>query len=466
MGLSGRRHARTGAPTAPGGEAAVGGVPGLGVRRTAASILRQVVERGSPLDALLDEQHGNAHLRALSPRDRALTRAILGAALRRRGEIGIALSRCLDRPLPAGAGAVSAILHVAAAQILFLDVPDHAAVSLAVAQADADRSARTARGLVNGVLRRLARGRAEILADVDPAVANTPDWLLARWSAAYGSDTARAIGAAHLVPPGLDLTPQRDAEASAERLGGALLPTGTIRLAETGRVAELPGYADGAWWVQDAAAALPARLLGDVAGKRILDLCAAPGGKTAQLAAAGAAVTAVDLSESRLRRLNGNLERLRLSARLVAADVLAWEPGETFDAVLLDAPCSATGTIRRHPDIPWLKRPGDITALADLQGRMLDRAAALVAPGGAVVFCTCSLEREEGEAQIAPFLQRYPAMALEPIAGPEIGGQAQLITPAGFLRTLPSHGFATEDAGPALMAGMDGFFAARFRKRG
>jgi 16S rRNA (cytosine967-C5)-methyltransferase len=234
-----------------------------------------------------------------------------------------------------------------------------------------------------------------------------------------------------------------------------------VRLAGTHRVTDLPGYSEGAWWVQDAAAALPARLLGNVAGKSIADLCAAPGGKTAALAAAGASVTAIDISASRLKRLSGNLQRLQLEARLIATDVLKWEPAEKFDAVLLDAPCSSTGTIRRHPDIPWLKREEDIVTLSGLQAKMLDRAAMLVKSGEILIYCTCSLEVEEGEAQVAPFLARNPGFALEPIEAHEIAGLSELLTAAGTLRTLPCHSFGEAP----ILHGMDGFFAARFRRR-
>jgi 16S rRNA (cytosine967-C5)-methyltransferase len=435
-------------------------VAGLGARRTAVALLRQVVERRVPLDVLLDEAHGNAHFRALDARDRSLVRAIVGIALRRRGEIHTAIAARLDRPLPEGAGELSAILSVGATQILYLDIPDHAAVNIAVAQAAAGRDTRAARGLVNGVLRRIAREREDILAQTAPGRANTPDWLFQRWVAAYGDTTAEAIANAHLAPPALDLSVKAEPVYWAERLGGVLLPTGTIRLADAGRVSELPGYAEGAWWVQDAAAALPARLLGDVAGKYVVDLCAAPGGKTAELAAAGAIVTAVDISASRLRRLAANLERLGLTARLEPVDLLAWSPDRRFDGVLLDAPCTATGTIRRHPDILWLKRPNDVPVLADLQAKMLDRAAALVAPAGLLVFCTCSLEPEEGEAQVAPFLARHPEFSLIPIGADELAGLTHLVTPAGMLRTLPCHGFGPTPA----FQGMDGFFAARFRR--
>lgn len=471
MGLKARRANGTGSGRARDSTrrsaAALSEPPGLAVRKTAASILRQVIERSVPLDALTDEANGAEHFRALDPRDRSLVRAILGAALRRRGEIHAALRRCLDRPLPLNAGALAAILHVGAAQILFLDVPDHAAVSLAVAHAWSDRTARNARGLVNSVLRRIARERDDILARPDAARLNAPDWLFRRWSESYGEAVAERIAEAHLVPPGLDLSVRADPALWAERLDGVALPTGTVRLRETRRVSALAGYAEGAWWVQDAAAALPARLLGDVAGKTVADLCAAPGGKTAELAASGAFVTAVDISASRLRRLTANLDRLQLKAAIETADILTWAPARTFDAVLLDAPCMATGTIRRHPDVALLKRPDDLDTLASLQARMLDSAAALVSPGGLLVFCTCSLEPEEGEAQVAPFLGRHPEFAAAPVDPAELSGLAHLISPSGALRTLPFHGFGADLISPHILdtlSGMDGFFAARFRR--
>jgi 16S rRNA (cytosine967-C5)-methyltransferase len=452
------RAAHRGRSAEPAGAAAA--PPGLAVRRTATAILRQVVERKTPLDTALDPEGGNPHLRALDVRDRALVRAILGQALRRRGEIEAALDTVLDRPLPPGADALSAILHVAAAQILFLDVADHAAVNLAVAEAAGDRRTGRARGLVNGVLRRLARERDEILARPDAASLNTPPWLFERWRAAYGEATAAAIAAAHLQPPGLDISATAEPQLWAGKLGGVLLPTGTVRLMETQRVFDLPGYDEGAWWVQDAAAALPVRLLGDVAEKRVADLCAAPGGKTAALCVGGADVTAVDISRNRLKRVAANLERLKLEARLEVADILDWRPARAFDAVLLDAPCTATGTIRRHPDIPWTKEPGDIATLAALQAKMLVAAASLVRPGGLLVFCTCSLEQEEGEAQVAPFLARHADFTLVPIDAGEVAGLEDAITPEGFLRTLPCYSFGAA----AAMHGMDGFFAARFRR--
>jgi 16S rRNA (cytosine967-C5)-methyltransferase len=425
-----------------------------------------------PLDALTDDGHGAEHFRALDIRDRGLTRAIVATALRRRGEIDAALKRCLDRPLPPDSGALSAILHVGAAQILFLDVPDHAAVSLAVAHASLDRTARNARGLANSVLRRVARERAEIVARADAARLNAPEWLFARWSAAYGEAAAEAIAEAHLLPPGLDFSVKGEPEIWAERLGGIVLPTGTVRVAEGRRVSALPGYAEGAWWIQDAAAALPARLLGDVAGKHVADLCAAPG--EARRRACGS------------RRQGDSRRHLGQPAPpgFHEPDASA-SPGRdarrrrpclgprasNSTPCLLDAPCSATGTIRRHPDVQWLKQPQDIATLSALQARLMDRAADLVAPGGVLVFCTCSLEAEEGEAQIVPFLARRPQFALEPIAPAELAGLTHLASPAGTLRTLPCHSFGLPIASdehspdlPDILIGMDGFFAARFRR--
>ena len=267
----------------------------------------------------------------------------------------------------------------------------------------ADRRAKHFAGLVNAVLRRVARGGAQHLAGMDTALLDTPDWLMARWIKNYGDETARAIALANRQEPALDLTVKSDPAHWASAFGGRVLPTGSVRAVVHGPVPSLPGYQDGAWWVQDAAAALPARLLGDVAGRTVADLCAAPGGKTAQLAAAGAQVTAVDRAPKRLERLKQNLARLSLAAETVVADVAEWQGGP-FDAVLLDAPCSSTGTIRRHPDIPWLKREADIAALAALQRRLMANAVELTKPGGTLVYCVCSLEPEEGSDLVREFL--------------------------------------------------------------
>jgi 16S rRNA (cytosine967-C5)-methyltransferase len=432
-------------------------VPGLAARRVAAGLIDGVLRRHRPLDEQLDE--ANSGLAALVERDRALARKLVGTVLRRLGTLRHLLSTALDRGFPADAPRVETILLIGAAQIFWLDVPDHAAVDLAVRLAQADRRAARYPGLVNAVLRRMARDGRAALASLDAAALDTPEWLMARWTGAFGRPAAHAIAAMHGEEPPLDLTVKQDPDGWAARLRGRVVATGTVRLVAHGPVSLLPGYVEGAWWVQDAAAALPVRLFGEVAGRRVADLCAAPGGKTAQLAAAGARVTAVDRSPTRLARLRDNLARLGLAAETIEADALEWQ-AEPFDAVLVDAPCSSTGTIRRHPDIPWLKREADVAAMASLQARLLDRAVALTRPGGILVYCTCSLEPEECEMQVSALLERTPGLVRRPLAAAEVGGQAEFVTNAGDLRTLPCH---WSDPDPR-MAGLDGFYAARLER--
>jgi 16S rRNA (cytosine967-C5)-methyltransferase len=429
--------------------------PGLAARRIAADIIGAVLRRRRPLD----EQLEATDFGAMAERDRALVRALVGTVLRRLGTLRHLLAACLERGLPREAPQVESALLIGAAQILFLDVPDHAAVDLSVRLVQADRHAARYAGLVNAVLRRLAREGASRLATLDTVELDTPQWLMRRWMARYGEATARAIAAAHGHEPALDLTVKSDPELWAARLAGRVLPTGSVRTIAQGPVPELAGFDEGAWWVQDAAAALPARLLSEVRGKSVADLCAAPGGKTAQLAHAGAQVIAVDRSPARLTRLRQNLKRLRLSAETVEADAAEWQAGP-FDAVLLDAPCSSTGTIRRHPDIPWLKAQADLPKLAALQARLLDRAAALVRPGGTLIYCTCSLEPEEGEQAVAAALERNPNLSRHPIKAGELAGIGDFVTHAGDLRTLPCHWL---DPDPR-MSGLDGFYVARFAR--
>jgi 16S rRNA (cytosine967-C5)-methyltransferase len=434
--------------------------PGLAVRRIAAEIIEGVLRRNRALDELLDSGAEGAALTALPDRDRALTRALVAVVLRRLGTVRHLLEQFLDRGLPAKAPRLETALVLGTAQILFLDVPDHAAVDLSVRLALEDRPSSHFPGLVNAVLRSVAREGKERLAALDTVMLDTPPWLMQRWIAAYGEATARDIAAANGREPALDLSVKSDAPQWADKLGGFVLPTGSVRAIAHGAVPALPGFDEGAWWVQDAAAALPARLLGDVAGRRVADLCAAPGGKTAQLAAAGAHVTAVDRSAPRLKRLRENLTRLSLDAEVVCADAAAWE-APPFDAVLVDAPCSATGTIRRHPDVAWLKRPADILKLAALQRRLLERAVALTKPGGTIVYCTCSLEPEEGAAIVADLLARDPGVRRVPLTPADVSGEAALIGPEGDLRTLPYHLPNTD----SRLAGLDGFYAARLEKR-
>jgi 16S rRNA (cytosine967-C5)-methyltransferase len=425
----------------------------VATRLEAVRLISQVLRRREPLDEALGHSD-----RRLSERDRAFVRATAATGLRRLGQIEHLLARFLATPLPAKSGPAREILIVGAAQILFMRVPAHAAIDTAVEMARNDREARHFAGLVNAVLRRLAE--AGLGAETDRATLhlNTPAWLWRRWCAHYGEDAARAIAERHAEDPPLDITVKDDPKSWAETLGGDMLPTGTVRIASPkGRIEELPGYASGAWWVQDAAAALPARLIGNPAGLKILDLCAAPGGKTAQFAAAGARVTALDRSPARLERLEGNLARLGLSAGIVVADAAEFEPAEPYDAVLLDAPCTATGTLRRNPDIAHLKTADDLARLSLLQARMLDCAVRLVRPGGLLVYCTCSLEPEEGEEQVERLLARTPGLARIPVEASEVGGAGHLISAAGDLRTLPSHALGSAH-------GLDGFYAARLRR--
>src|SRR5580658_603127 len=404
-------------------------VPGLAARRVAADIVDGVLRRRRPLDAMLDgASPQSAGLAALSERDRALTRALAAMVLRRLGTLRHLISLFLERGPPAQAPLVETALLLGVAQILFLQIPDHAAVDLSVRLVRTNREALHFAGLVNAVLRRVAREGAERLAALDPVVLDTPGWLLARWIKTYGEPTARAIAAANGHEPALDVTVKSDPEAWAARLNGRVLPTGTVRAIAHGVVTALAGFAEGAWWVQDAAAALPTRLFGDVNGRRVADLCAAPGGKTAQLAAAGAHVTAVDRAPARLTRLRDNLARLSLAAEFVGADVAAWRPEQSFDAVLLDAPCSSTGTIRRHPDVPWLKTAADIAKLAGLQRRLIDHAVTLIKPGGTLIYCTCSLEPEENEAIVAELLAREPGVRRAPLAGADVFGHGEFVT--------------------------------------
>ncbi len=434
--------------------------PGLPARLLAAAVLADVAGSGHSLDEALGSEGVQAKLQALDPRDRALVRSIAVVSLRRLGTIRRALARLLERGLPKKAGALEWTLVVAAAQVLFLDIPDHAAVNACVQAVRLDPKTLPFAALANAVARNLARQKDELLADLDPFV-DTPAWLAARWKQTWGEERAARIAAAHRTEPSLDLTVKADAPRWAATLEGTALANGSVRLSSSNvPVPELTGYVDGEWWVQDAAASLPARLLRVEAGQRVADLCAAPGGKTAQLALAGAHVVAVDRSAERLKRLAANLQRLGLAADTQVADITTFS-ADPFDAILLDAPCSATGTVRRHPDVAWTKRASDITALAAIQTKMLDRALTLLRPGGTLVYCVCSLEPEEGEAQVAALLRRNPDVARVPVEAHEVAGWGEVVTAAGDLRTLPSMAVSAD---PPL-DGLDGFFASRLVRK-
>lgn len=437
-------------------------VPGLAARRITADILDGVLHKHRTLDEQLDGAAAHPGLKTLADRDRALMRRLVATILRRLGTLGHVLSRLLDRGIPTDAPRAQSALLIGAAQILWMDVPDHAAVDLSVRLVQSDRRAAKYAGLVNAVLRRCAREGQPLIDEVRAETLDIPAWLMARWTTHYGESNAKAIAAAIGYEPSLDLTVKSDAAQWATRLHGETLSTGTVRTLLQGSVTMLPGFSEGRWWVQDAAAAMPAQLFGDVAGRRIVDLCAAPGGKTAQLAHAGADVTAIDRSPNRVARLRENLGRLSLNARALVADATEWQDdsGEGFDGVLVDAPCSATGTIRRHPDVAWLKQESDIAALTTLQRRLLQKAVALLKPGGTLVYCTCSLEPEEGEHAVNTLLASEPGMRRAPIDASDVAGLTDILTPDGDLRTLPCH-LPHDD--PRL-GGLDGFYAARLIK--
>lgn len=429
---------------------------GFESRKAALTLLTGVLVKKTPLDYLMDEDEGG-FLEALEKRDRAFVHALVATTLRNLGSIDFAIDAAMDRPLREKAMRARNVLRLAVAQIYFLNVPDHAAVDIAVQQADVHRSSKPFKSLVNAVLRRILR-EGDTLKETALARGNTPPQFFRQWKNAWGKRAADKIATAHMSEAPLDITlkSQKDAEGWAKKLGGTLLPTGSIRLTDAAPVPELPGFTEGDWWVQDAAAAMPAKLFGDLGGQRALDLCAAPGGKSAQLAAQGARVTAIDKSRSRLERVDENMNRLGLKIETLKKDAAKFAPDDLFANVLLDAPCTATGTVRRHPDVVHLKTRDDITSLSAVQSTLLDAAATMTAPGGTLVYCTCSIEPEEGEEQITAFLERHQDFTLNGIAPQEVGGQEGFLTKRGEIRTLP---FVWDEHG-----GIDGFYAARLKK--
>jgi len=408
-------------------------------RDAAFDMLVAVLERHIALEAALDA------LPAMAVRDRAAAHRLAACVLRRLGTLDAVLEPFLRKAPPAR---LQHILRLGAAGLLLLATPAHAAVATAVALARRRGLAPLA-GLVNAVLRRVAEAGPDTLDSLDGPRLDTPAWMWSSWGT-----VARAIAGGHAQEAPLDLTLSPGA---APPSGGLMLPTGSVRFPAGTDVTALPGFAEGAFWVQDAAAALPAQLLGVRPGERVADLCAAPGGKTAQLAAAGADVLAVDRDPVRLARVAENLARLKLPARLLAADATALSGQAPFDAILLDAPCTSLGTVRRHPDVLRLKRPRDVERQAALQDRLLDAACALLRPGGRLVYAVCSLQHEEGEARIAAALDRLD-LRLDPIGPEELPGLPEALRPDGTLQTHPG-------LWPSL-GGMDGFFAARLRKEG
>ena len=425
--------------------------PDIGVeaRLAAGVLLNAALEGRGGLDAALTFRE----VADLPGPDRAFARAVAMAALRRLGEIDQILDRKLQKAPPL---AVRTILRVALAQTLVLETPAFAAVSTAVKLAERETKTRPYKNLVNAVLRGIEREGPGLTT----AESNLPEWLAARWRATYGEATLLGLALAAREEPATDLSlkPEVDATAVAEALDGEVMAGDTVRTGRRGDLATWPGFEDGVWWVQDAAAAVPVRLLAPEAGESIVDFCAAPGGKTLQIAASGASVVALDRSDKRLDRLRANLARTGLSAEVVAVPAEDWDDPRAFDAVLLDAPCTATGTFRRNPEVLRATKPADVAKLADVQHRLLDAAAERVKPGGRLVYCVCSLEREEGETQIIAFLRRNPAFRTAPAIPAEVGAPDEALTPEGWLRILPSMW--------AEKGGLDGFFIARLDRAG
>jgi 16S rRNA (cytosine967-C5)-methyltransferase len=419
---------------------------GLPARRAALAILSSVLQKHRPLDAGLDQLTG------LETRDAGFARALVSETLRHMGALDAVLRKFVAKPLaPHKAGAASEILLLGACELLILKVAPHAAVDAANELAAKDAKAVHFKPLINAVLRKVAKDGDAALSGLDRERLSTPDWLWTRWVAQYGAGTARQIARAHQHAAPVDIV-LKSADAAfppSETLFGNVR-----RLSDPGRVEELEGFSQGAWWVQDVAASLPAILLGDINGKTVIDLCAAPGGKTMQLAAMGGQVTAVEIDAVRAARIRENLDRTGLKAEIVTADARDFETKAPF--VLIDAPCTATGTIRRHPDLPWIKGAADVTVSAAAAYEILESGAALVEPDGTLVFAVCSLEREEGEEQIAAFLAAHPDFSRAPVSADELFGHAEWLTPDGDLRTLPCY---LSDKG-----GMDGFYAARLKK--
>lgn len=417
---------------------------GLPARKAALAIVSGVLQKRRALDAQLEA------LRGLEARDAGFARALASQTLRHMGALDAVLRKFMAKPLsPHKAGATVEILLLGACELLILKVPAHAAVDAANQLAMKDDKARHFKPLVNAVLRKVASQGEAALSGLDRERLSAPDWLWSRWTAQYGAGTARQIARAHQGEALIDIVLK---SADATHPESTTLFGMARRLSAEGRVDTLPGFAQGHWWVQDAAAALPAMLLGDVRGKTVIDLCAAPGGKTMQLAAMGAKVLAVEIDPTRAERIRENLARTRLDAEVIVSDARDVTTQAPF--VLIDAPCTATGTIRRHPDLPWLKGAADVTVQAAAAYDILQHGASLTAPGGTLVFAVCSLEREEGEEQIDAFLSTHPEFTRAPISKEEVFGHDEWLTPEGDLRTLPF----------MLEGGMDGFYAARLKK--
>jgi 16S rRNA (cytosine967-C5)-methyltransferase len=430
----------------------------LQARKVALHILQHVFGQRHTLDQAIDESRDFSNL---AQRDRAFVRMLVTTVIRRLGQIDDLIRRSLSRPdQPLNPPILEYVLRLGVAQLIFMNVPNHAAVNTSVMLVDSEGHGRI-KGFVNALMRRIAAEGKEWTTRQDIPRLNTPEWLLKMWIEDFGLKNTIDITAANLIEAPLDITVKRSVttESMSEALGATILPTGTLRIVGSKMVHDLPGFQDGMWWVQDAAAALPVKLFGNqIDGRVVVDLCAAPGGKTAQLASMGAQVTAVDRSAKRLHRLQENMKRLRLEDRVKVevADAAVWKPRGKVPFILLDAPCSATGTVRRNPDVIWMKNPNDIQSLIELQYQLLGNAIKMLESGGTLIYCTCSLQKAEGEYQIERILENFPEITRDPIYAHELGGISEIVTPRGDVRILPSH--------MANIGGMDGFFISRLKK--
>ncbi len=418
-------------------------------RSSCLAALSLCLEKKLPLENTWGE---HADFATLPPQDKAFAQRLARTTIRHLGQIDDLLTHFLEQPLHDKAPITMHVLRMGTAQLLWMEIPAHAAVHSSVELAK-EYGQHPYTGLVNAVLKRVSEQGQGIIKRQKAGKLNTPEWLWKHWVEAYGEDTAKKIAAAHLTEAPLDISVKSSPDSWAEKLGGVVLPEGSVRIAEASAITQMEGFADGHWWVQDVAASIPAQLLGDIKGKRVIDLCAAPGGKTAQLIAAGAKVTAVEISKNRMNVLKSNLARLQMEAECVVADAYTWKPDFKPDAILLDAPCSATGTLRRHPDVALNKTARDIDRLAATQKKLLNHALDILPKGGKLVYAVCSLQPEEGEYQINTLLNERSDVSLTPVTS---GLFATYTTPYGTLRTLPSH--------KPENGGMDGFFAALLTK--
>ena len=428
-------------------------------RQIALDLLEDVVTRKQALDHSLERTDAYKNL---PRRDRAFVRMLVSTTLRRMGQIDDLIDKAMDRPDSLKSDRLRNILRLGITQICFMNVPDHAAVDTAVRLTETIGMEKQ-KGFINGVLRTITRIGQEWLTRQDEGRLNTPEWLLKTWIDDYGLGIAAQIAQAHLSEAPLDISIKDDDSRIywSSKFQATELPTGTLRKNAGGNVTELEGFEEGVWWVQDASAAIPARLFGDIKGRTILDMCAAPGGKTAQLVDFGANVIALDRSPKRMKKMEQNLKRLQYTdkVKIIISDGAHWKPAEAdkiFSHILLDAPCSATGTIRRHPDVLHLKQPQDMERLTHIQSAILQNAFDILSPGGMIVYCTCSLQKAEGEHQISQFLANNPDASRIPITKEELGGYEEPITSEGDLRILPFHN--------AALGGMDGFYIARITK--